>query len=51
MVGSSGPLPRPTGRFGPARITAITLDGLRAGAPRPLPHDPPDDTLLTARWE
>jgi AcrR family transcriptional regulator len=34
-----------------ARITAIALDGLRAGAPRPLPHDPPDDTLLTARWE
>jgi AcrR family transcriptional regulator len=33
-----------------ARITAIALDGMRAGAPLPLPHDPPDDTLLTARW-
>jgi hypothetical protein len=34
-----------------ARINAIALDGLRAGAPGRLPGTPPDDTLLSARWE
>lgn len=34
-----------------ARINAIALDGLRAGAPRPLPYEPSDNTLLSGRWE
>jgi AcrR family transcriptional regulator len=34
-----------------ARINAIALDGLRAGAPRPLPGGPPDNALLSGRWE
>jgi hypothetical protein len=34
-----------------ARINAIALDGLRAGAPRRLPGGPPDDALLSGRWE
>ncbi len=34
-----------------ARITAIALDGLRAGAPHPLPHEPSDETLLSGRWQ
>jgi AcrR family transcriptional regulator len=34
-----------------ARINAIALDGLRAGAPRPLPYEPSDDMLLSGRWE
>jgi hypothetical protein len=32
-----------------ARITAIALDGLRAGAP-PLPGDPPTYALFADRW-
>jgi len=34
-----------------ARINAIALDGLRAGARRPLPGGPPDPALLSIRWE
>jgi AcrR family transcriptional regulator len=34
-----------------ARINAIALDGLRAGAPRQLPGGPPDTALLSRRWE
>lgn len=34
-----------------ARINAIALDGLRAGAPRQLPGGPPDAALLSGRWE
>jgi hypothetical protein len=33
-----------------ARINAIALDGLRAGAPHRLPGEPPDAALLTERW-
>lgn len=34
-----------------ARINAIALDGLRAGAPRRLPGRSPDPALLSRRWE
>jgi hypothetical protein len=34
-----------------ARINAIALDGLRTGAPRHLPGEPPDSALLSGRWE
>jgi AcrR family transcriptional regulator len=34
-----------------ARINAIALDGLRAGAPHPLPGAPPDEALLAGRWQ
>ncbi|MCY1141458.1 hypothetical protein OWR29_25970 [Actinoplanes sp. Pm04-4] len=34
-----------------ARINAIALDGLRAGAPRSLPYEPSDDALLPGRCE
>jgi AcrR family transcriptional regulator len=34
-----------------ARINAIVLDGLRAGAPGQLPGEPPGETLLSGRWE
>lgn len=34
-----------------ARINAIALDGLRTGAPHPLPGEPPDTALLTHRWQ
>jgi AcrR family transcriptional regulator len=34
-----------------ARINAIALDGLRAGAPTGLPGEPADSALLTERWE
>jgi AcrR family transcriptional regulator len=33
------------------RLNAIALDGLRAGAPRRLPGEPPDGALLSARWD
>jgi AcrR family transcriptional regulator len=33
-----------------ARITAIALDGLRAGAPAPLPGEPPTYALFSERW-
>jgi AcrR family transcriptional regulator len=33
-----------------ARINAIALDGLRTGAPHPLPGEPPDAALLAERW-
>ncbi len=33
-----------------ARINAIALDGLRAGAPEPLPGDPPGYELFSERW-
>ncbi|WP_049561553.1 TetR/AcrR family transcriptional regulator [Nonomuraea sp. SBT364] len=33
-----------------ARLVAITLDGLRSGAPGRLPGDPPGEELFTGRW-
>jgi hypothetical protein len=32
------------------RIVAVAVDGLRAGAPQPLPGSPPSLTLFTERW-
>ncbi|WP_216853073.1 TetR/AcrR family transcriptional regulator [Phytoactinopolyspora halotolerans] len=34
-----------------ARIIRIALDGLRAGAPEPLPGDPPGYELFSERWQ
>jgi AcrR family transcriptional regulator len=34
-----------------ARINAIALDGLRTGAPHPLPGEPPSAALLSQRWQ
>ncbi|HYJ69958.1 MAG TPA: helix-turn-helix domain-containing protein [Nocardioidaceae bacterium] len=34
-----------------SRLVAIALDGLRAGAPAPLPGDPPNYDLISKRWE
>jgi hypothetical protein len=34
-----------------ARINAIALDGLRTGAPHPLPGQPPGTALLSQRWQ
>jgi AcrR family transcriptional regulator len=34
-----------------ARLVAIALDGLRAGASEPLPGEPPSYDLISKRWE